>query len=66
LFAKVWNPHFEIAGYPASWQPYVGGLIGAIYGGFVELDDSIGDDAAAARSEKKQLPESGPTKTKKG
>ena len=67
LFAKVWNPHFEIAGYPANWQPYVGGLIGAIYGGFVELDDSIGDDAAAAeRNNKKQLPESGPTTTKKG
>ena len=28
----------------------------------VELDDSIGDDAAAAEKQKKQLPESGPTK----
>ena len=46
LFAKVWNPSFQIAGFAASWPPYVGGLIGAIYGGFVELDDSIGEDAA--------------------
>ena len=66
LLAKVWNPSFQIASYPAQWPPFVGGLIGAIYGGFVELDDSIGDDAAAARSEKKQLPESGPTQKKKG
>ena len=63
LFSRVWNPTFEIAGYPAAWPPFVGGLIGAIYGGFVELDDSIGDDAAAA---KKQLPDgSGPVKAKK-
>jgi len=61
----VWNPTFQIAGYPAHWLPYVGGLIGAIYGGFVELDDSIGDDAAAAEKQKKQLPESGPTKKKR-
>jgi hypothetical protein len=65
LIGKVWNPTFQIAGYPAQWAPFVGGLIGAIYGGFVELDDSIGDDAAAAREAKKQLPSSGPTPTKK-
>jgi len=57
LFAKVWNPSFAIAGEPASWPPYVGGLIGAVYGGFVELDDSIGDDS----SKQKQVA-SGPTK----
>jgi hypothetical protein len=63
LFSRVWNPTFQIAGYPAAWPPFVGGLIGAIYGGFVELDDSIGDDAAAA---KKQIAAgTGPVKSKK-
>jgi hypothetical protein len=65
LLAKVWNPTFHIGAYQAQWPPFVGGLIGAIYGGFVELDDSIGDDAAAAaEKQKKQLPGSGPVKTK--
>ena len=62
LFAKVWNPSFEIAGEPAQWPPFVGGLIGAVYGGFVELDDSIGDDSAA--QPKKPAPGSGPVKKK--
>ena len=62
LFAKLWNPSFQIAGYPAGWPPFVGGLIGAVYGGFVELDDSIGDDGTAQA--KKQLPGSGPVKKK--
>ncbi len=46
LIAKVWSPSaWVIAGFgdvfshPAS----VGGAIGAVYGGFVELDDAIGD-----------------------
>jgi hypothetical protein len=63
LLGKVWNPSFQIAGYPAQWAPFVGGAIGAVYGGFVELDDSIGDDAAAKQPAKKQ-PASGPTKKK--
>lgn len=62
LFAKVWNPGFEIAGQPAQWPPFVAGLVGAVYGGFVELDDSIGDDAAARP--KPQAPGSGPVKKK--
>ncbi len=62
LVGKVWNPTFQIAGYPAQWAPFVGGLIGAIYGGFVELDDSIGDDAAAKQAAKQSA--SGPTKKK--
>jgi len=66
LLSKVFNLNFElVAGHKASWQPFVGGLIGAIYGGFVEFDDSIGDDAAAAaQAKKQQLPGSGPTKKK--
>ena len=63
LFAKVWNPTFEIAGQPAQWPPFVGGLIGAVYGGFVELDDSIGDDSAAQK--KLAAAGSGPVTKKK-
>jgi len=47
LLAKVWNPTGEIliAGQNIfSWPVTVGGAIGAVYGGFVELDDAIGDD----------------------
>ena len=58
LLAKVWNPTFAIAdGITAQWPPILGGVIGAVYGGFVELDDSIGDDAKSAKK-----PESGPVK----
>jgi hypothetical protein len=45
LIAKVWAPSFQIAGYSAMWSPFVGGAIGAVYGGFVELDDAIGGPA---------------------
>lgn len=62
LFSRVWGPQFQVAGFPADWPPYVGGLIGAIYGGFVELDDSIGDDGAAKQAAKQ--PASGPAQTK--
>jgi len=54
LVAKVWNPSIEIAGEMVfQWPPTLGGAIGAIYGGFVELDDAIGDDKS---KEPKQLP----------
>ena len=55
LLAKVWNPSaMKISGFDVfSWSPTVGGAIGAVYGAFVELDDSIGDDGTAAK--KKQL-----------
>jgi hypothetical protein len=42
LIAKAWAPSFEIAGYQAMWPPFVGGLVGAVDGAFVELDDSVG------------------------
>ena len=39
-----------------AWPPTLGGAIGAVYGGFVELDDAIGDDKAAApKKETKQI-----------
>jgi hypothetical protein len=50
LIAKVWNPDALNVMIGASsvnvfdWQVTVGGAIGAVYGGFVELDDAIGDD----------------------
>jgi hypothetical protein len=58
LVAKAWNPDpdtFKIAGQSVLyWSPTLGGAIGAVYGGFVELDDAVGDDKSAAA--KKQLP----------
>jgi hypothetical protein len=30
-----------------TWPVTLGGAIGAVYGGFVELDDAIGDDKKA-------------------
>lgn len=45
LVAKVWNPDIEMFGeHVFTWPPSLGGAIGAVYGGFVELDDAIGDD----------------------
>lgn len=40
LVAKAWQPTFQIAGEPAMWPPFVGGVIGAVYGAFVEADDA--------------------------
>ena len=39
-----------------QWPVTVGGAIGAIYGGFVELDDAIGDDKKPAAKPAKALP----------
>ncbi|MEJ7597611.1 MAG: hypothetical protein WKG01_06850 [Kofleriaceae bacterium] len=46
LVARVWGPELAIAGVSNvfDWPPTMGGAIGAVYGGFVELDDAIGDD----------------------
>ena len=45
LLVKAWGPTLEVSGYNVfAWSPTLGGLIGAVYGGFVELDDAIGDD----------------------
>ncbi len=57
IVAKLWGPTWEIAGYNVfAWPPTLGAAIGAIYGGFVELDDAIGDDRPAKKSDRKQLP----------
>ena len=62
LIAKAWGPSndvLKIADHGMFvWPPFLGGIIGAMYGGFVEIDDAIGDDAKAlAKAEK-----SGPAK----
>ncbi len=46
IIAKAWNPSaLMVSGYDVfSWPVSLGGAIGAVYGGFVELDDAIGDD----------------------
>jgi hypothetical protein len=46
IISRAWNPSaILVADYNIfTWQVTLGGAIGAIYGGFVELDDAIGDD----------------------
>lgn len=64
LVARVWGPTLEIGGFNVfTWQPTLGGAIGAIYGGFVELDDAIGDDKSP-KSPKKDAPKALPPKKK--
>ena len=65
LIAKVWSPSPEllvVGDYSLlHWPVTLGAAIGGVYGGFVELDDSIGDDKKTARRD-----DSGPvTKAKK-
>jgi hypothetical protein len=58
LVAKVWDPTLEISTIENvfAWPPTLGGAIGAVYGGFVELDDAMGDDKSAAKKpQQKQL-----------
>lgn len=52
LIAKVWDPSFQIADFPATWPPFVGGMVGAAYGGFVEIDDSVGAQQPADKAKK--------------
>lgn len=50
LVAKAWGGfQVEIAGetrWVWAWQPLMGAAVGAVYGGFVEVDDSLDDSAA--------------------
>ena len=64
LVAKAWGPSgpsFDILGEGArpfwAWQPVMGGIVGAVYGGFVELDDSLDDTG-----KKKQIAAGAPAK----
>lgn len=66
IVAKAWGGSWYIDAIGQdvlAWQPTLGGAIGAVYGGFVELDDAIGDDKSAAKpnvdvakKNQKQLP----------
>ena len=49
IVAKAWNPSaLFVNGFDIfTWPVTLGGAIGAVYGGFVELDDAIGDDKKA-------------------
>ena len=51
LVAKAWGGFTLALGdetrWIYDWQPILGGVIGALYGGFVELDDSVGADASS-------------------
>lgn len=54
LIVKVIHPGQLLVGsYDVfSWPPMLGGAIGAVYGAFVELDDSVGDGEKAAKAAK--------------
>jgi len=53
LVARAIHPVLEISGYNVfTWSPTLGGAIGALYGGFVELDDAIGDDKSPKKDAK--------------
>ncbi len=53
LVVKVWGGTLMISGHNVlNWFPTLGAAIGAVYGGFVELDDAMGDD----KSDGKKLP----------
>lgn len=63
LVTKAINPHWVINGYDVfHWGPTLGGAIGAVYGGFVELDDAIGDDKSGAKPGAKPEPKKPPAK----
>lgn len=58
IVAKAWGPSWEIEaiGYDVfAWPPTLGGAIGGIYGGFVELDDAIGEDPNKPKKQPKQI-----------
>lgn len=59
LIAKAWGGswYIEAVGQDVlAWPPTLGGAIGAVYGGFVELDDAIGEDKTPpAKKDQKQI-----------
>ena len=54
IVAKAWSPApMMISGFNVmGWAPTLAGAIGAVYGGFVEFDDSLDDKAADAKAAK--------------
>jgi hypothetical protein len=66
LVARAIHPVLEISGYNVfTWSPTLGGAIGAIYGGFVELDDAIGDDKSTKGAKTDGAKASAPSAPKK-
>ena len=61
IIAKAWSPPaLFISGFDVfTWPVTLGGAIGAVYGGFVELDDAIGDDKKAPPAKEPAVPSSG-------
>jgi hypothetical protein len=58
IVAKAWGGSLFIDAIGQdvfAWPPTLGGAIGAVYGGFVELDDAIGDDKSPPKKEPKQI-----------
>ena len=50
LVTRALDLNFEVSGYNVfTWQPTLGAAIGAVYGGFVELDDAVGDGDSAPK-----------------
>ncbi|MBA3456533.1 MAG: hypothetical protein H0T42_25820 [Deltaproteobacteria bacterium] len=63
LVARAIHPVLEVSGYNIfTWSPTLGGAIGALYGGFVELDDAIGDDKSVKKDAAKAPSPSAPKK----
>lgn len=59
IVAKAWGGswYIDAVGQDVlAWPPTLGGAIGAVYGGFVELDDAIGEDKTPpAKKDQKQI-----------
>ena len=69
LVARVWQPVLDvvIGGQTLNlfaWPVSLGGAIGAVYGGFVELDDAIGDDKKPPPAKQAAAKSGPPAKTK--
>lgn len=66
IIAKAWNPSplfLDVAGLKPNvfdWPVTIGAAIGAVYGGFVELDDAIGDDPKKLPAGKEAAPAAKP------
>jgi hypothetical protein len=58
IVRKAWSPApLMVGGYDVfSWGPTLGGMIGAVYGAFVEIDDGSGEDAKAIAAARDKAP----------
>ncbi len=66
LVTRVISPTWLLNGYNVfTWSPTLGGAIGAVYGGFVELDDAIGDDKSPKGSKSDARKAASPSAPKK-